>query len=188
MYNVESTVLAQYANSPIISALVDDFNVWIDPTVNLIQFYNYLWNISTAVGFGLDIWGAILGVNRFLQISADTKQFGFEGGPSTASPFNAAPFSTGPEATSTFALSDTQFRQLLFAKAFANICRTVIPVLNRLLMMVFGDSGVCYVQDNGGMQMTYVFKFTPTPVQNAIIAQSGVLPHPTGVFVNISTT
>jgi hypothetical protein len=59
-------------------------------------------------------------------------------------------------ATQTYRLSDTDFRQLLFAKAFANICRTVIRVISQLLMMVFGSSGTCNVQDNGGMTMSYV--------------------------------
>jgi hypothetical protein len=53
--------------------------------------------------------------------------------------------------------------------------------------MVFGSSGTCYVQDNGGMTMTYVFDFTPSAVQYGILSQSGVLAHPTGVLVNIST-
>ena len=56
MYNVESTVGSQYANSPQIDALIAFMVEWIDPTVNLQQFYTLVWNISTAVGFGLDIW------------------------------------------------------------------------------------------------------------------------------------
>lgn len=187
MYNVTQTQLAQYAQSPIISALIQDFNAWIDPTVNLQQFYFYLWNLGTAQGFGLDTWGAILGVSRYLQVVVSAPQVGFEGGPTTASPFNSAPFNSGVDATQTYALSDSDYRTLLFAKAFGNICATVIPVMNQLLTMVFGASGVCYVEDNGNMQMAYVFDFNPTNVQYAIIAQSNVLPNPTGVLVNIIT-
>jgi hypothetical protein len=189
MYNIiKRTELAQYGNSPIITALICQFNAWIDPTVNLRAFYTNLWNISTAQGAFLDVWGMILGVSRYLQISVTLQQFGFSGGPPTASPFNVAPFNSGANVTQTYALSDSDFRQLLFAKAFANICRTVIPVMNQLLMMVFGASGQCYVQDTGNMTMSWVFDFVPSNVQYAIIAQSsGVLPHPTGVLVSIVT-
>ena len=57
MYNVESTIGSQYANSPTIDALIASMNTWMDPTPNLQQFYAFVWNILTAHGFGLDIWG-----------------------------------------------------------------------------------------------------------------------------------
>ena len=188
MYNVlQRTQLAQYANSRIITALISDFNEWIDPAVNLRAFYTNVWNISQAQGFGLNIWGAILGVSRILQVVVTPAQFGFSGGPSNASPFNTGSFNSGVASTQAYSLSDDDYRQLLLTKAFANICATVIPVMNQLLMMVFGESGPCYVQDTGDMTMAYVFEFIPTNVQYAIIGQSGVLPHPTGVLVGIVT-
>jgi len=49
MYNVlQRTQLAQYANSRIITALISDFNEWIDPAVNLRAFYTNVWNISAT--------------------------------------------------------------------------------------------------------------------------------------------
>ena len=42
-----------------------------------------------------------------------------------------------------------------------------------------------YVVDNLNMTMTYKFEFTPTPVQLAILTQSGVFPKPTGVSYTV---
>lgn len=186
MYNVNQTVISQYANSPTLTSIVGDANQWLDPTVNLQDFYNLIWNISTAQGFGLDIWGVILGVSRYLEVAAGN-YFGFyDGGVGDTEPFNQAPFYTGGGTTDTYALSDSSFLTLLLAKAFANICATTIPMLNQLLTLLFGEYGESYVIDNGDMSITYQFNFAPTAVQLAIIASSGVIPYPTGVAVTIS--
>lgn len=181
----DPTLLGQYANSPIITGLMEAFQQWFDPTANLQSFYSYVWNINTAQGFGLDIWGSILGVTRYLQVPSSSQFFGFNDGsnPADVAPFNQAPFYSGSGLTQVYALSDDAYRTLLLAKAFANICQTTIPMLNQLVMTLFGSYGQCYVTDGLNMTMTYVFGFAPTTVQKAIIQQSGVLPHPTGVAV-----
>ena len=186
MYNVESTIGSQYANSPTIDALIASMNTWMDPTPNLQQFYSFVWNILTAQGFGLDIWGSILGVGRTLQIPATTTYFGFSGGAGV--PFNnGSPFYAGESPTQAYQLPDSQYLSLLLAKAFANISATTIPAMNQMLQLLFGDSGVAYVIDVGNMLLTLYFEFNLTPVQYAIVANSGVLPHPTGVYVDIQT-
>ena len=186
MYNVESTIGSQYANSPTIDALIASMNTWMDPTPNLQQFYSFVWNILTAQGFGLDIWGSILGVGRTLQIPATTTYFGFSGGAGV--PFNnGSPFYAGESPTQAYQLPDSQYISLLLAKAFANISATTIPAMNQMLQLLFGDSGVAYVIDVGNMLLTLYFEFNLTPVQYAIVANSGVLPHPTGVYVDIQT-
>ena len=186
MYNVESTVGSQYANSPQIDALIAFMVEWIDPTVNLQQFYKLVWNISTAVGFGLDIWGVILGISRNLQIPVAVTYFGFNGGAGV--PFNNAPFYAGESDTQTYTLPDSEYLPLLLAKAYANITQTTIPAMNAMLQMLFGESGVAYVIDQGNMILTLNFEFTLTPIQYSIITSSGAIPHPTGVLVDIQTT
>ena len=166
-------------------SLVNSMVEWIDPTVNLQQFYKMLWNISTAEGSFLDIWGVIIGISRNLQIPVVETYFGFHG--SVGVPFNQAPFYSGANVTTTYSLPDADYLQLLFTKALANISATTIPALNQMLQYLFGAYGVAYVIDNGNMVMTYVFDFILTPVQYAIVATSGVFPHPTGVLVSIET-
>ena len=59
-----ATVQKEYANSPTLLALLDDFDQWVDPAKFVADFLSYVWDISTAQGFGLDIWGRILGQSR----------------------------------------------------------------------------------------------------------------------------
>ena len=181
LLNPMDTVISQYANSPILLQLINNFFQYIDQSQNLDSFYDLIWNVDTAVGYGLDVWGRIVGVTRTLQVTSGS-YFGYEeAGTIGITPFNAAPFYAGGGITSNFNLSDDAFRTLIFAKALANISDGSIPSINQLLLNVFGASGKCYVTDGENMTMTYTFTFPLTALQQAIVFQSGVLPKPTGV-------
>ncbi|PVX61226.1 DUF2612 domain-containing protein [Paraburkholderia unamae] len=186
MQNYEQTILSQFGNSPAILSLIDSFNACVDPRANIDVFYDNVWNIDSAVGYGLDVWGRIVGVSRVLQVSVGA-WLGFQesNDPLVETPFNQAPFYSGTATTTNYALTDDAFRQLILAKAYANITNGSIPSINQILMTLFGDSGECWCTDGQNMTMTYTFEFTLSPVQYAIVAQSGVLPRPSGVEVNI---
>ena len=178
------TVISQYANSPVILQMVQNFANWTAPGAVLNDFYTLVWNIDTAVGYGLDVWGRIVGVGRVLKISGDQTYFGFEES-TTEVGFNQAPFYLSGPVTSNYSLSDPAYRQLILAKALANICNGSIPAINQVLINLFGASGNAYVTDNQDMTMTYTFEFTLDPVQSAIVYNSGVLPRPAGVLVTV---
>jgi hypothetical protein len=183
LFNWYQTVISQYANSPILLQLLDNFFQYIDQTSNMDDFYNLMWNVDTAVGYGLDVWGRIVGVSRTLEL-AQGEFFGFaEGNPSWRG-FNQAPFWGGASATDNFELSDQAYRQLIFAKAMANICDGSIMAINQLLLNLFPGLGG-YVVDNNDMTITYTFTKPLSDVQVAIVKQSGVLPRPTGVFADM---
>ncbi len=177
--DVRTTVLSQYANSPvlmaILNALTEAFDVsgWID------DFYRLVWNVDTAVGFGLDIWGRIVGVNRVLHIPADVPYFGF-----AEQPFGQGIWYGAGAITQNYALSDDAYRRLILAKAALNLCDGSIPSINAAMRTLFPDHGNCYVRDDGGMAMTYVFSDALSPVYQAIVSQAGVLPKPVGVSVS----
>ena len=59
-----SSIISQYSNSPILDALITSFNAAMDFTANFDAFYDNMLNVQTAVGYGLDCWGRICGVNR----------------------------------------------------------------------------------------------------------------------------
>lgn len=179
------SVLSQYANSPIITQLISNMFAYIDQTQNFDNFYDNIWNIDTAQGYGLDVWGRIIGVTRTLQLSTGSEFFGFEEQSITVQPFNQAPFYTGSTLTTSFQLPDTNYRTLLFAKALANISDGSIPAINQLLLNLFPGRGNCYVTDGLNMTMTYTFAFALTSVEAAIITQSGVLPRSTGVSATV---
>jgi hypothetical protein len=186
MQNYEQTILSQFANSPAILSLIESFNECVDPRANIDAFYDNVWNIETAVGYGLDVWGRIVGVSRVLQVSSG-EWLGFnEANDGTVeTPFNVAPFYAGQAATGNYALTDDAYRQLILAKAAANITDGSIPAINAILMALFGEYGDCWCTDGQNMTMTYTFEFQLSPVQYAIVAQSGVLPRPAGVALTI---
>ena len=182
-FDIWTTVLSQYANSPRLMALIQNFQDYVDQTQNFENFFDFIWNVDTAQGVGLDIWGRIVAVNRVLQIATSPPFFGFTEGNSADdyTGFNQGPFYSGQKLTNNFILTDDGFRVLILAKAFSNICNASIPSTNFILRYLFGNSGRCYCTDGLNMTMTYTFEFTPTPVQVSILTYSGVFPRPSGV-------
>lgn len=184
MENYRDTVLSQFKNSPSLGQLIASLNGYIDPTVNLDQFYNNLWNIDTAVGYGLDVLGRIIGVSRVLNI-ASPQVLGFEEALPGSYALNEGILYSGGLTTSAFPLEDEAYRLLLLAKAAANICDGSIPAINRILMALFPNRGNCYVADNLDKTITYTFAFPLTSVELSIVAGSGVLPKPCGFSATV---
>lgn len=185
MIDYESTIISQFSNSPIICQLIADMNECIDQTANFAAFMQYVWNVDTAVGFGLDIWGRIVALPRALEIDAPLDVFGFEETDAYWQPFNEAPFYAGVGATMNYVLSDEYYRKLIITKALANISITSAPALNAILRNFFSDRGVCYVVDGNNMTMQYHFDFALDPWELAAVTKSGAFPHPAGVSVSI---
>jgi Protein of unknown function (DUF2612). len=179
-FNPWVTVLSEYANSPIITALIDLFAQWLDPQSRFDRFYSLVWDIDTAQGYGLDVWGRILGVGRVLQVPVG-EYLGFEQD-AQAKPFGFGIFYSGSRLTNNVALTDEAYRTLLLAKAALNITNASVPAINTILLNLFGQG---YVRDNRDMTITYVFSETLTPVETAIVFQSGVLPKPCGVSFDV---
>jgi len=180
MKNVIDTIASQYANSPTITTLIDAMNQYIDPTVDIDQFLSFVWNVDTAQGFGLDIWGRIVGVGRVLTIPGNGQYFGYEE-QLGAYPFNEQPFYDGPPATQNYTLSDDAYRALILTKALANISTATAASYNSLLQAFFIGRGRCYVVDQGGMAMMLTFEFQLQPFEVAVLTQSGAIPRPAGV-------
>lgn len=194
-----NTVMKQFANSPTMLALLADFDQWVDLTLFSEEFLTNVWDISQAQGFGLDIWGRILGQSRYLSVSQTPGfNFGFNinSHPGTQwQPFNQAPFYNGQGSGNVnVALPDTYYRQLLLVKAAANIATSDCPSINALMRAMFGTRGKCYVGYDPviPMHVGYHFEFFPTPVEKSII-QSGLFPQPAGtttqyIFLTLTYT
>lgn len=182
MKNVIDTIASQYANSPTITTLIDAMNQYIDPTVDIDQFLSFVWNVDTAQGFGLDIWGRIVGVGRVLTIPGAGVYFGFDE-QIEAQPFDQAPFYDGPPDTQNFTLADDAYRTLILTKALSNISAATAPSFNSLLQAFFANRGRCYVIDTGGMTMRYTFEFALQPFEIAVLTQSGAISRPAAVEV-----
>lgn len=186
MITVERTIISQYANSATIVQLVRNMNTYLDPRADFDAFFDYVWNVESAQGFGLDIWGRIVGISRELVIPAAPLYFGFKDALPGSYPFDDQPFYDGTaSATQTYLLADDAYRQLILVKALANILATNAPSLNQLLQNMFAGRGRCYVNDLGGMALRYTFEFDLAPYEFAIMTQSGALPRPAGVNASL---
>lgn len=180
MQDITPTILSQYANSPTLLALLESMNAYLDPGADIDAFYNLVWNVDTARGWGLDVWGRIVGVRRVLDVQ-QSDVFGFEEATPGSTTFGEGIFYSGGPTSGNVALSDTAYRKLILTKALANICDGSIPAINRVLMLLFEGRGDCYVTDGNDMTMTYTFTFVLTPVERAIVLLSNALPRPAGV-------
>lgn len=183
------TLMRQYASSPTLLSLLASFDQWVDMAKFTDDFLRDVWDISTARGFGLDIWGRILGRDRYLeiqQIPGDNFGYNINAQPGTQwKPFGQAPFYNGQtEASTAFALQDDEYRRLLFIKAAANIANCDCPSINALMRAMYGHRGQCYVgyDPNDPMNIGYTFDFFPSPVERSII-ESGIFPQPAGTAV-----
>lgn len=176
--------MKQYASSPILNSLVDYRrgyfdNGWGD------QFYSLVWNVDTAQGFGLDIWGKIVVVGRELQIP-QTDYFGFTTTPNQSwSSFGEYSFYSGPEATNTYILADNAYRVLILAKALSNISATDCKSLNKVLSQLFPGRGRAWVNDLGNMQMRVTFEFALDPWERSVLNNGKVFPRPAGVMMDM---
>lgn len=159
MRDFNKTILSQFSNSQTILTLIEDINAWIDPDYNFDNFYNLLWNIDTAVGYGLDVWGRRVGVSRILQVISEN-YFGFAEANPDSEPFNAyGSFYNGESLTQNYTLSDEAFRLLIFAKAALNITNCSYPAINAILRNLFPNRGNCYVTDVTSISGTQWFGF-----------------------------
>jgi hypothetical protein len=151
MENVLQTVVSQYSNSPTILALIESFNAAVDPSADIDNFLTRVWQVDTAQGFGLDIWGRVVGVSRIIPTNPAT------------------------------VLTDAQYLELILLKALSNISRASSYSINTLLMDWMAGRGRAYVNDLGNMEIRYMFEFVLAPFEIDIITQSGIFLRPAGV-------
>jgi Protein of unknown function (DUF2612) len=160
MQNVEQTIVSQYGNSSTIGALIKGMNMNIDPSADIDNFYNTIFNVSTANLFGLSIWSRIVGIPQSLIVQLGS-------------------FLSDPDT----------FRSLIMLKALSNISRSSAPAINQLLQnWIGGTNPRAYVNDLGHMQMIYRFEFPLTAEQLLILENSGIFLRPAGVLATIIAT
>jgi hypothetical protein len=185
--NCEETIISQYANSPILLTLINNMNAYVDASANLFNFYNQIWNINSATGYGLDIWGRIVGVKRNVNmpLSAIVTQSIFyfaETGVNTPfAPGGSAPFYGGAAVNTVYRLSDDVYRSLILVKALANISNCSAQAYNQLVCNLFGAYS-CYTSELGNMAMQLTFT-NISVFDYYLIINAGVLSRPAGVLI-----
>lgn len=179
---VRQTIMSQYANSPALMTIIDQLSdrIGVDPLVN--EFLDRVIRISSARGFGLDVWGRIVGISRRTMLpDPDQDYFGFSTG---FHPFNQAPFFSTLSVTSTYLIPDNEYRHLIMLKAYVNIIDATALNINHFLRQLF-PQGYAYFRIVGHMQAEYVFEFELSPLERYLVYNTDILPRPCGVSISI---
>lgn len=238
MQDIERTIIAQYSNSPRLRSVIERFNDSIDIQRVMDIFYRHVWNIETATGWGLDVWGRIVGIGRSLRVTWG-QYWGFaeaDDGSGSSRPFNdgiffndelpfeissddlildnntyhalifneaedsravSRPFNDGiwyrrrlfPNLiTTVITLDDYSYRKLILAKAAANISGGSIAEINSILMRLYGSDTRRIWLTEKPMSITVHYNWRPSPIDAAILENSGVFPRPTGVSLSFKYT
>ena len=166
-------IQSQYSASTRIISILESCREHILPDADIVSFFDNIFNIETASGVGLDIWGNIIGVSRFVPNYQDD--------------------------TVIYTLTDEQYRNVLFYKAGANIMDSTLYSLNYLLRKLYPDyqcfvrNQSNYVSDDGRyydsnpMEIEYVFIDTDlSDLEKSIFSLVGAFGKGAGVHFNLS--
>lgn len=168
-------MLSQYANSPKYVALYNGLTDLFSNAKTLNDWFNVVYNLKTASGFGLDVWGAILNQDRSITyINEDTNL------PETIYLKGAL---TADGISYTEEQIEEIYRQVLFLKAMSNITNATLKSLNDMLLYYYQNRGRAYALNYGTMEIRFVFEFFVNKLEKAIFT-SDLMPRPTGVLMN----
>lgn len=185
----EDTILTQYSASKKLLSIIDTFNQAVSLDDFTDEFIKKVWDLTTCESFGLDMWGKIVGISRYIVAPIDNDSFGFseadDGSTDYPSPFNNSPFYGGVQETTNVRLGDDSYRTLIFCKAFANISIATIPDINKFLKILFYQRGRAYCVNYRDMTIGITFEFELAPYEESILTNYEVMPVPSGVLVNI---
>ena len=151
------TIISQYGNSPILTQLIADFDSWIDQTQNFDSFYSNIWNLPTAVGYGLDTWGRIVGIPRNIVVAEPLDLFSFDDPARGFDTSGALIYVSGPLTdTVNISLADADFRNLIYAKAASNICDGSTPGIMAAMNTFFGNYNTpIFINESNNNNMSY---------------------------------
>lgn len=166
----QETIISQYANSPHIKGIIEQFGQEIDPTSDIAQFFLKVFDPRTAEGFGLDIWGDIVGIGR--EIEVDTEEFFGLYGQNLQNFDNAPYFYEG--ATKIFRLADEAYRELIFLKAFANISDATMPSIKYVLNSLIPNGAIAITAEHMKLRVVFL-SYEVQPYTMAIFKQYGLM-------------
>lgn len=185
------TIMRQYQGKPNLINIIDTFEQAVSLDDFTDSFITNVWDMTTNGSYGLDVWGKIVNISRYVSGDSNDEVFGFsEANASDADvypmPFNTAPFYGGTVSTNNVRLGDDAYRTLILAKAFSNISIATIPEINKFLTMLFSGRGVAYCTIIGPMQLGITVKFALATYESNILQNYDVMPIPNGTSVTIT--
>lgn len=136
-----ATVQSQYATSPVILALAVNYWDTLNPGKEVDTMLNSMINPLTATGYGLDVWGRIVGIKRAL-VPVDGTYLAYDppsGTNEQGDNWDNAPFNP---VTSQGYAGDAIYRVYVLVKALMNIGNGSLGALNYYFAQMYPDTGI----------------------------------------------
>lgn len=187
-FNIDDTIQSQYACAPHLTALVRSFWQLLNPKPDINRFYELCFDLDTAQGIALDVWGRILGMPRSMQavteVGAEYLGYYRKSAPvREAKGFDQAPWFHGAQERH-LELSDDAYRLMLKTKAMANISTGSLADLNRMLAALLPHAEV-QIFRTAPMMLKIIATGDLTDYERNLLTRGDLPPVPTGVGLEV---
>lgn len=173
-----ATVQSQYSASPRILALAGMYWDMLNPGSEIQTMLDDMLNPSTARGYGLDVWGRIVGIKR-ATVPVSGEYLAFDPDPLSnpdGDSWNNAPFNPlTPQGLAT----DAVFRVYVMVKAMMNIGNGSLADINKYFSLMFPGSGIQVI--HAGTMIIRVLDYDAVLTDAAIMALRSIDWVPAGV-------
>ena len=140
-FSIDLTIQSQYSDSPHIKGVIHSYYDFVNPQKDIDLIYDKMINLYTAEGYGLDVWGRIVNIDReYVAIDDQYDYLGFDNRPynmDRIETFNNAPFYM--VVNGKVQLQDDAYRTYILIKAMLNISNVSLNSLNYIFKQLFGD-------------------------------------------------
>lgn len=149
-FNIDAVIQSQYGDSPHIKGVIRGYYNYISPQKDIDLIYDKMINIYTAEGYGLDVWGRIVNIDReFVAVDEQYDYLGFDNSPynmDRIETFNQAPFYK--VVNGRIRLEDNAYRTYILIKALINISNVSLNSLNYIFSQLFPDTDIKVLHSN----------------------------------------
>lgn len=149
-FNIDAVIQSQYGDSPHIKGVIRGYYDYISPQKDIDIIYDKMINIYTAEGYGLDVWGRIVGISReYVAVDEQYDYLGFDNKPynmDRIETFNNAPFYK--VVNGKIKLEDNAYRTYILIKALINISNVSLNNLNYIFSQLFRDTDIKVLHSN----------------------------------------
>ena len=149
-FNIDAVIQSQYGDSPHIKGVIRGYYDYISPQKDIDIIYDKMINIYTAEGYGLDVWGRIVGISReYVAVDEQYNYLGFDNRPynmDRIETFNNAPFYK--IVNGKIKLEDNAYRTYILIKALINISNVSLNNLNYIFSQLFRDTDIKVLHSN----------------------------------------
>ena len=143
-FSIDLTIQSQYSDSPHIKGVIHSYYDFVNPQKDIDLIYDKMINLYTAEGYGLDVWGRIVNIDReYVAIDDQYDYLGFDNRPynmDRIETFNNAPFYK--VVNGKVQLQDDAYRTYILIKAMINISNVSLNNLNYIFSQLFPTTDI----------------------------------------------